>query len=121
MNSSTLLYHKNQVLRRFLKKKLKFWMDSSVKYLSEVDMNNWTLNTLMVKGFPVKIYVNLHKNEAVIFFLFGRYARLSSDKNVLDFATDFLINTHNNGFMGHSAYLSSLEDTSVIEIDTIAA
>jgi hypothetical protein len=84
-------------------------------------MNNWTLNVIMVKGFPVKVYVNLHKNEAVLFFLFGRYTRLSSDINVLDFATDFLLNTHHNGFISYSAYLSNMEDTAVIDIEKIAA
>jgi hypothetical protein len=75
----------------------------------------------MVGGFPVKIYVNLHKTEAVLFYLFGRYTRLSSDVNALDFATDFLINRNNSGLIKYSNYLSGLEDTAVIQIDKVAA
>lgn len=74
----------------------------------------------MVKGFPVKVYVNPSNTEAVLFFLFGRYSRLSSDVNVIDFATDFLIGTTTN-VVNHANYVNSLEDTAVIDLETVRA
>jgi len=74
---------------------------------------------IMTNGFPVKVYTNAAGTQAVLFFLFGRYASLSADSNVLDFATDFLLGNH-NVTLTHSNYLNSLEDTVFTNIDKIA-
>jgi hypothetical protein len=84
-------------------------------------MNSWTLNVIMTKGFPVKVYVNAANTQAYIFPLFGRYFGLSSDSNVIDFATDFLIGNCNPVVITHANYVNSLEDTAVIQLDTIHA
>ena len=79
----------------------------------------WTKHVLEVRGFPVKVYVSEDGHQAVMFFLFGKYSRLYSDENVLDFATDFLCGNSNN-VMSFSSYQTSLEDTAVIELDEVA-
>ena len=86
-------------------------------------MNKWTKHTLVVNGSPVKVYVNSNKTEAVMFFLFGRYSRLSchnSNRDVLDFATDFLIGNDVAHPITYSNYVSGQEDTVSIQIEKIA-
>ena len=73
---------------------------------------------IMTNGFPVKVYTNKEGTQAVLFFLFGRYARLSADSNVIDFATDFLLGNTTN-VVNFSNYLNSLEDTVSLCIDKI--
>jgi hypothetical protein len=84
-------------------------------------MNGWTKYVIMVSGFPVKVWVNPAQTKAVLFYLFGRYSRLSSDINVLDFATDFLLSNDNTQNVTFTNYLNGLEDTAVTEIEKIAA
>ena len=84
-------------------------------------MNGWTLNVIITKGFPVKVYTNASMTQAYVFPLFGRYFGLSSDTNVLDFATDFLIGNCNPIPVTYANYTNSLEDTAVIDIETIRA
>ena len=84
-------------------------------------MNKWTKHTLMTKGFPVKVYINSGNTQAIIFPLFGKYYKLGSDVNVLDFAVDFITNAHADRTLTHANYLNSLEDTAVINLETLAA
>lgn len=83
-------------------------------------MNKWTKHVIEVKGFPVKVYINTDNTQSYVFPLFGKYYGLSSDVNVLDFTTDFLIGTTTN-VVTFSNYLNSLEDTAVIDIETVKA
>lgn len=87
-------------------------------------MYQWTRTIIEVKGFPVKVYVNEPKTEAVLFYCFGRYSKLSCYNNpgmdVLDFATDFLLGTEDN-VIKFSDYENSFENTAIIEADKIAA
>lgn len=81
---------------------------------------NWKLQVINVHGYPVKVYINPANTQAVVFPLFGKYYQLSSDTNVLDFATTFLVGRSSN-VVSFSQYLASFEDTAVIQIDKIAA
>lgn len=83
-------------------------------------MKNFTLHTIMVGEFPVKVYVHKDGHQAYIFPLFGRYNSIWSDGNVLDFATTFLLG-HSNNVVTFNAYLSSMEDTAVININDLEA
>ena len=79
-------------------------------------MNKYTKHIIMVKGFPVKVYVTDDNQTAYLFFCFGRFARLRSDVNALDFATDYLFGKPQNNVISFQAYKSSQEDTAVINI-----
>lgn len=82
-------------------------------------MNRWTKHVIIVREFPVKLYVRNDNKQAYIFPLFGRYNGLYSDANVLDFATDFLLGNENN-IVSFQGYMNSFEDTAVIQIDKVA-
>ena len=84
-------------------------------------MKNWTLNVIVVQGFPVKVYTDAACHQAYVFPLFGKYYGLHTDGNVLDFATDFLMGRCELTPFTHSNYLNSLEDTAVINIETVKA
>jgi len=80
----------------------------------------YTLYTIMADGFPVKVYVNQANTQAYVFPLFGKYFGLLSDENVLDFATNFIINKNHNNVISFAAYQSQDEDTAVIYMDKVA-
>jgi hypothetical protein len=84
-------------------------------------MKNYTLHVLMVDGFPVKVYAHKNNQQAYIFPLFGRYHSMSSDKNVMDFVTDFLISKHPSNVITFQSYLNGNEDTAVININDLKA
>ena len=79
-----------------------------------------TKHTIMVQGFPVKIYVNLHNTHAYVFPLFGRYYELSSDTDVMTFALTFLLANNTSNVITLAAYQSSGEDTAIIHLDKVA-
>lgn len=79
-------------------------------------MDKWTKHTFTVRNFPVKAYIHNNKAEAVIFFPFGRYIRLSTNTNILDFVSDFLFGNGSN-IISFQGYVSSMDDTSLIQID----
>jgi hypothetical protein len=81
-------------------------------------MKNWTKQIMMVKGFPVKLYVNPTNTQAIVFQSFGRYYRLSSE-NVLDFATTFLFAKRSN-IVSFAAYKMSSEETVLTNIAQVA-
>lgn len=78
----------------------------------------YTLHTIIVETYPVKVYVNSSNTMAIIFPLFGRYFRVNSDVNALDLATSLLFHTSNN--VTYSAYTNSLEDTVSIDLEQVA-
>lgn len=80
---------------------------------------NWTKQIVMVGGFPVKIYANLHNSSCAIFPLFGRYYVVRSDINALDLATSIVVG-RGNELVTYEAYKSSLEDTAIIQLDKVA-
>lgn len=82
----------------------------------------WVKYTIYKEGFPVKIYVNKTRTSAVLFYIFGKYAKLHCDSgmDVLDFAIDFSLGMSNNS-INFSNYIISLEETAIINIDEIAA
>ena len=83
---------------------------------------NYTKHTIMVDGFPVKVYVHKDRHQAYIFPLFGRYNGLWSDQDVLDFATTFLLCAgRNDNVVSFQSYLNSQEDTAVININDLKA
>ena len=75
----------------------------------------WIKHVVYKSDFPVKIYVDQDDKTAVIFFLFGRYSVLRSDKSALDFAVDFILGNPNN-VVSLNSYLNSLENTVIIEV-----
>lgn len=78
----------------------------------------YTLHTIIVETYPVKVYVNSSNTMAIIFPLFGRYFRVNSDVNALDLATSLLFHTSNE--LTYNAYLNSLEDTVSIDLEHVA-
>jgi hypothetical protein len=81
-------------------------------------MKRWTLYTIIVESYPVKVYVNKTNTLAVVMPLFGRYYRVNSDVNALDLATSLLFHTSNA--VTYTAYISSLEDTAIIELKQVS-
>lgn len=75
----------------------------------------FTKHVVKKDGVQIKIYVNADNSQAVIFTAFGRYFKLSSDVNVLDFATTFLLAKPNN-VVSFESYQSSLEGTALIKV-----
>lgn len=78
----------------------------------------YTLHTIIVETYPIKVYVNKSNTLAVIFPLFGRYFRVNSDVNALDLATSLLFHTSNN--VTYTSYINSLEDTVSIDLEHVA-
>ena len=74
----------------------------------------------MVGGMSAKVYVNASNNHAVVFPLFGKYFQLHSNTNVLDFATDFIVNKNPLNVISFAAYKSQDEDTAIINLDQVA-
>ena len=83
-------------------------------------MGKWTMYPIMTGGFPVKVYINEANDTAVVFPLFGRYFQLRSDKSVLDFATNFIVNNNHANVISFESYRTQDEDTAIINIDQVA-
>ena len=79
-------------------------------------MNAWSKQTIIVRNFPVKVYVNSDHTQAILFYQFGRYSSLichDKQQDVLDFVIDFLLGNSNN-IISIGNYVSSFEDTAII-------
>lgn len=84
--------------------------------------NVWLPFIIMVQDFPVKVYVDLYNERAIIFPLFGKYFSVRSDVNALDFATSLLLHklgAQHNCDIKYDSYLGMTEDTQVIELDKV--
>jgi hypothetical protein len=87
-------------------------------------MKHWTLHTILVETYPVKVYVNHNNTIAVVFPLYGRYYRLRSDVNALDLTCSMLfhktVDDISYNTISYSSYLNSLEDTVSIDLEHVA-
>lgn len=82
-------------------------------------MKNWTKHVILKDECPVTIYVNSANTQAYVFPLFGKcYGLSSSDGNVLDFTTNFLLGSESN-VISFNGYINSMEETSVIHLEAV--
>lgn len=77
-------------------------------------MNKWKKTILHKEEIPVRVYVNENDTSAVVFPLFGRYYRVSSDESALDLVLSCVYELKAVNTISYLQYTNSQEDTQVI-------